>query len=172
MCIIYFHLVPYIKYFLFIFHFISFYFPLSFLSTFQSAYFIFWVVCQITLWVLNFSYFYPSFWIFYLLFSSYPMFLPKFPKKYFLPWKFKLACVLSHFSHVQLFVLLWIVAYQAPLSKGFSRQEYWSGLPCPSPRDPGIKPTSFTSPSLKTDSLTLVPPGSLSYFVLLACGLI
>ena len=78
----------------------SFYFPLSFLSTFHSAYFIFWVVCQITLWVLNFSYCYSSFWIFYLLFSSYPMFLPKFPKKYFLPWKFKLACVLSHFSHI------------------------------------------------------------------------
>ena len=39
------------------------------------------------------------------------------------------ACVLSHFSHVRLFVTLRI--HQAPLSMGFSRQEYWSGLPCP-----------------------------------------
>ena len=41
--------------------------------------------------------------------------------------------VLSRFSHVQLCVMLWIVARQAPLSMGFSRQEYWSGLPFPSP---------------------------------------
>jgi len=39
------------------------------------------------------------------------------------------ACVLSHFSHVQLFASLWTVAHQAPLSTGFSRQEYCSGLP-------------------------------------------
>ena len=38
-------------------------------------------------------------------------------------------CVLSHFSHVQLFATPWTVAHQAPLSLGFSRQEYWSGLP-------------------------------------------
>ena len=43
------------------------------------------------------------------------------------------VCMLSHFSHVQLFVILWTVAHQAPLSMGFSRQEYWSGLPFPSP---------------------------------------
>ena len=40
-------------------------------------------------------------------------------------------CVLSHFSWTQLFVTLWTVAHQAPLSMGFSWQEYWSGLPCP-----------------------------------------
>ena len=45
------------------------------------------------------------------------------------------VCVLSHFSHVQLFVTLWTVAHQAPLSMGPFRQEYWSGLPCPPPRD-------------------------------------
>ena len=48
-------------------------------------------------------------------------------------------------SCVQLFVTPWTVAYQAPLSIGFPRQEYWSGLPFPSPGDlpdPGIKPTS------------------------------
>ena len=50
--------------------------------------------------------------------------------------------VLSHFSHVQLCAALWTVALQAPLSMGFSRQDYWSGLPFPSPGDlpdPGIK---------------------------------
>ena len=45
------------------------------------------------------------------------------------------VCVLSHFSHVQLFVILWTVACQAPLSMGFSRQEYRSGLPCSPPGD-------------------------------------
>ena len=39
--------------------------------------------------------------------------------------------MLSHFSYVRLFAALWTVAHQAPLSMGFSRQEYWSGLPCP-----------------------------------------
>ena len=43
------------------------------------------------------------------------------------------VCVLSHFSCVQLFATLWTVAHQAPLFMGFFRQEYWSGLPCPSP---------------------------------------
>ena len=51
------------------------------------------------------------------------------------------ACTLSHFSHVWLFVALWTVACQAPLSREFSRQEYQSGLPCSHPGDlsnPGI----------------------------------
>ena len=55
------------------------------------------------------------------------------------------------FSCVQLFVTLWTVARQAPLSMGFSRQEYWSGLPCPPPGDlpdPGIEPMSLMSPAL------------------------
>ena len=43
------------------------------------------------------------------------------------------ACMLSHFSRVQLYVTPWTAAHQAPLSLGFSRQEYWSGLPFPSP---------------------------------------
>ena len=54
-------------------------------------------------------------------------------------------CVLSHFSHARLFVTLCTIAHQAPLSMGFSRQEYWSGLPCPPPGDlpnPGIEPRS------------------------------
>ena len=58
--------------------------------------------------------------------------------------------MLSHFGHVQLFVTPWTVARQAPLSMGFSRQEYWSGLPCPPPDllDPGIEPRSLISPTL------------------------
>ena len=63
------------------------------------------------------------------------------------------ACMLSHFSHVQLFLTLWTVAHQAPLSTEFSKQEYWSGLPFPSPWDfpnPGIEPAS---PALQADSL-------------------
>ena len=54
-------------------------------------------------------------------------------------------------SRVQLFVTPWSLARQAPLSMGFSRQEYWSGLPCPPQRDlpnPEIEPTSVTSPAL------------------------
>ena len=60
-------------------------------------------------------------------------------------------CVLSCFSQVQLFAILWTVAHQAPLSMGFPRQEYWSGLPCPPPGDlpdPGIKRTSLMSSAL------------------------
>ena len=59
--------------------------------------------------------------------------------------------VLSCFSRVQLFVTLWTIAHQAPLSVEFSRQEYWSGLPCPPPGDisnPGIEPASIMSPAL------------------------
>ena len=54
-------------------------------------------------------------------------------------------------SCVRLFVTPWTIAPQAPLSMGFSRQEYWSGLPLPSPRDlpdPGIKARSLVSPAL------------------------
>ena len=61
------------------------------------------------------------------------------------------VCVLSHFIRVQLIVTLWTVAHQAPLSMGFSRQEYWSGLPCPPPGDlpnPGIEPISLMSPAM------------------------
>ena len=62
-------------------------------------------------------------------------------------------------SHVWLFVTLWIVAHPAPLSMGFSRQEYWSGLPVLSPGalpNPGIEPWS---PKLQAVSLRSEPPG-------------
>ena len=63
------------------------------------------------------------------------------------------ACVLSHFSPVGLFMTLFTVPHQISLSMRFSRQEYWSGLPCLPPGDlpnPGIEPRS---PSLQVDSL-------------------
>ena len=59
--------------------------------------------------------------------------------------------VLSCFCHVLLCATLWTVAHQVLLSMGFSRQEYYSGLPCPPVGDlpdPGIKPTSLTFPAL------------------------
>ena len=60
------------------------------------------------------------------------------------------VCVLSPFNSDQLFAALWTVACQVPLSKGFSRQEYWSGLPSPPGYlpDPGIEPGSLMSPVL------------------------
>ena len=62
------------------------------------------------------------------------------------------VCVLSCFICAQLSATPWTVAHQAPLSMGFSRQEYWSRLPFPSPGDlpgdPGIEPTSLLSPTL------------------------
>ena len=70
-----------------------------------------------------------------------------------------MRCVLSHFSHAWLFATPWTVAPQALLSMGFSRQEYWSGVPFPSPGDlpdPGIEPRS---PALEADTLTSEPPG-------------
>ena len=58
--------------------------------------------------------------------------------------------MLSYFSRVQLFVTLWTVAHRAPLSMGFSRQKYWSGLPFPPLEglpDPEIKTESPTTPA-------------------------
>ena len=66
-------------------------------------------------------------------------------------------------SHVQLFVTPWTVASQAPQSMEFSRQEYWSGFPFPSPGDlpdPGIKPGS---PTLQADALPSEPTTSFIY---------
>ena len=76
------------------------------------------------------------------------------------------CCVLSHFSCVQLFATPWIIAHQAPLSMWFSRQEYWSGLPCPFPGDlpdPGIE---YRSPTLQADSLPFKPPGKPKWFTI------
>ena len=67
--------------------------------------------------------------------------------------------VVSSLSRVRLFATPWTVAYEAPPSMGFSRQEYWSGLPFPSPGDlpdPGIEPRS---PAVQADALPSKPPG-------------
>ena len=66
---------------------------------------------------------------------------------------------IKSFSCVQLFANPRTVVHQAPLSMGFSRQEYWCGLPCPSPGDlpyPGMEPGS---PASQTDALPSEPPG-------------
>ena len=63
-------------------------------------------------------------------------------------------------SRIQLFATLWTVAYQAPPPMGFSRQEYWSGFPFPSPEDlpnPRIEPWSLI---LQADTLPSEPPGN------------
>ena len=74
------------------------------------------------------------------------------------PFYLLVGCVvLSLFSHVQLVVTLWTVAFQASLSMGFSRQEYWSELPCPPPGDlpeAGIEPASPASPALADRFIT------------------
>ena len=72
------------------------------------------------------------------------------------------VCVLSHFSCVRLFETLWTIAHQAPLSMGFSRQEYWSELPCPPPGglpDSGIEPVSPGILALQVDFFFAEPPG-------------
>ena len=72
------------------------------------------------------------------------------------------VCVLCHFGRVRL-VTAWTVACLAPLSMGFSSQEYWSGLPCPPPGDlpnPRIQPMSLKSPALAGGSLSPSHEGS------------
>ena len=62
----------------------------------------------------------------------------------------------------------WTVACQGPLSMGFSRQEYWSGLLWPPPGDlpdPGIEPESPVAPALQVDSLPLSPQGNLYMYI-------
>ena len=78
-------------------------------------------------------------------------------------------CVLSHYSCVRLFVIPWAIAHQAPLFMGFSRQEYWNGLPCPPPEDlpnPGIYPTPLMADGLSTTSATW---DSLIYLCVYVC---
>ena len=74
------------------------------------------------------------------------------------------TALLSESDIAQSLQLLWTVAYQAPLSMGFSMQEYWNGLPCPSLGDlsdpgKGIKPMSSEAPALQGDSFITEPLG-------------
>ena len=76
----------------------------------------------------------------------------------------------SRFSYVWLFEIPWTVACQAPLSMGFSRQEYWSGLPCPSSGDlpdPGVEPRS---PALQQILYHLNHQGSPYTHILCLCN--
>ena len=75
----------------------------------------------------------------------------------------KLLVCPQSFSHVQFFVTPWTVAHQAPISMGFSRQEYWSGLPFPTAGDlldPVIEHESLASPAMAGRFFTTVPPGN------------
>ena len=79
---------------------------------------------------------------------------------FFLYYLEKIWYEVKLFSHVQLFATPWIVAYQAPLSMELSRQEYWSGLPFPSPGDPpdpGLEPRS---PAVQADAPLFEHQGS------------
>ena len=98
------------------------------------------------------------------------------------PWTCS-VCAQSLQSCVLLFVTPWTVAYQAHLSLGFSRQEHWNGLLCPSPRelpDSGIKPASFLSPAsagkfFTTSATWEVPPphtSNICLFTWLCLGLV
>ena len=71
------------------------------------------------------------------------------------------ACTLSHFSCIWLYATIWTAACQAPLSLGFSRQEYWSRLRCPPPGNPpylGIKTASLSLLNWQAGSLLPMPP--------------
>ena len=81
-------------------------------------------------------------------------------------------CVLSHFSHVWLFATSWTVAHQAPMPVGFSKQEYWSELPCPLPwdlPDPGIKPWSLASPALAGRFFTTSASWEVPFWMMCVC---
>ena len=87
-----------------------------------------------------------------------------------IPWTEELLHQMCcHFSHVQLFATIWTVALHVPLSTGFSRQGYWSGLPCPPPGDlpdQGLKSLSPAAPALQVDSLPLGHRGNLAFVYL------
>ena len=73
------------------------------------------------------------------------------------------GCICAKSLRLCCFATLWTITSQAPLSMGFSRQEYWTGLPCSPPgdlSDPGIEPQSPVAPALQGDSLPLSQRGS------------
>ena len=85
------------------------------------------------------------------------------------------ACMLSCFSRVWLFAILWTVSCQAPLSTGFSRPEYWSGLPCPSPGYLPDRPRNWTGVSYVSSAgrefFPTKPPGKPISFVTFSQGI-
>ena len=82
--------------------------------------------------------------------------------------------VVQSLGRVQLFVTPWTLACQAPLSVGFSRQEYWSGQPFPSPDDLSHLGIESGSPALQADSLPIEPPGKPYYNIcaVLSCSVV
>ena len=95
-------------------------------------------------------------------------------------WASKHACTCSirvtciYACCARLFSTLWAAVLQAPLSMGFSRQEYWSGLPCPPPEDlpnPGIEPVSLTSPALAGKFFTISATWDTMKYILLSPNL-
>ena len=77
--------------------------------------------------------------------------------------------VVQSLSHVQFFAITWTVAHQVPLSMGLSRQEYWSGLPFPSPVDLLDLGMELMSPELADRFFPTKPPGKPSSLVVLCC---
>ena len=117
---------------------VLFIFTLTVINTIITAgHFVFWLTFEKTETLIYFSK--------WKLYQQYTHYLSAFQSC--LGSTFWLACMLiSHFSHVQLIATPWTIARQGPLSVGFPRQEYWSGLPCPplgDLPDPGIKPASL-----------------------------
>ena len=101
--------------------------------------------------------------------TSFPLALVQFSLFHHLfPLTVCVCALLSCFRHVRLFATPWTVAHQAPLSMGFSRQEYWSGSPFPSPEDLpfGMEPRS---PTLQADALPSEAPGKPEVKVIQSC---
>ena len=93
--------------------------------------------------------------------QSYAEWKKPIPKGYTLPYN-SISVRVRMLSPVQLFATPWAVTPQAPLPMGFSRWEYWRGLPLPPPGDlprPGIEPVSLVSPALEGGFFTTAPPG-------------
>ena len=78
------------------------------------------------------------------------------------------ACMLSHFSRVQFYATLWTAAHQAPPPMEFSRQEYWSGLPFPSPMHACMQAKSLQLCPTLCDPMDSSPPGSSVHSILQA----
>ena len=79
-----------------------------------------------------------------------------------IPYDYTVEVKVKSLSHVQLFVILWTITYQAPLTMGFSRQEYWNGFPFPSPGDLLNAGIELRSPALQADAVPSEPPGNRS----------
>ena len=115
-------------------------------------------MCYSFIFIFNFHFCFVSFWSIVNLLCCVSFWYTAKWFNYTFIYVWMCACMLSHFSHIWLFVTLWTVACLALLSMGPSRQEDWSGLPCSPPGDlpdPGIKPTSPVAPALQANSLPL-----------------